>query len=65
MLRVLYPDHPWEDKFGLLKDTTRVSPGHWNDNKNLLREMDKAETKLGLTTVPHFHHLLPFPFSLF
>ena len=46
LLKAVYPDHPWDmERFG------ETQYGYWTNVNNVLKELTKAEKKLGIIDV--------------
>ena len=45
----IYPEYPWQpEKFF---ENNKVPPGHWKVEQNLLNEMERIESLLGIKKV--------------
>src|SRR5262249_15017962 len=50
VLKALYPNHPWGDS-ARIESTERTPYGFWQYQENLLKALDTAQEKLGITQV--------------
>jgi len=56
----LYPDYPWQP-LEFVRDIKGNRPrGYWANERNILKALEGAETKLGITQVPLFCNLFLF-----
>jgi len=53
-LKALYPNHPWGDSARIESNAERTPYGFWQYQENLLKALDTAQEKLGITQVSTF-----------
>ena len=62
MLKAVYPNVSWDSSRFL--DAPKVPNGYWKKHENLIKALDRAEDKLGISQVLPYRSLTHSPFAL-